>query len=93
VAELEKGSICGSAGNRRKWGKFHHIMHPETKKSVENILAVWVIAENGLLADGLATALFFVEPERLEKDFNFYYCILKNDYSIRVSPNFPGEFY
>lgn len=93
VAEIGNESICGSAGNRRAWGKFHHIMNPETKKSVENILAVWVIAESGLVADGLATALFFGKPSVFAKDFSFEYVILKNDYSLDISANFPGEFY
>ncbi len=93
VVELENGSICGSAGNRRKWGAFHHIMDPHKKKSVSTIVAVWVIAKTGLIADGLATALFFVKPEVLAKDFDFAYAILNQEYSLETSPNFPAEFY
>jgi thiamine biosynthesis lipoprotein len=91
VVELENKSICGSAGNRRKWGEFHHIMHPMTKKSVSDILSVWVIAENGLLADGVATALFFTKPDEIAKAFDFEYCIIKQDYSAALSSHFPGE--
>jgi thiamine biosynthesis lipoprotein len=93
IAYLGNGSICGSAGNRRKWGEFHHIMHPMTKKSVSDVLSVWVIAENGLLADGLATALFFTTPEEIAKAFDFEYCIIKQDYSAAISSNFPGELF
>lgn len=93
VAEIEQGSICGSSGNRRAWKQFHHIMHPVKKASVSHILSVWVIAETGLLADGLATALFFVKPEVLAKKFTFEYVLMHQDYSLDTSKNFPAEFY
>ncbi|MBP9718954.1 MAG: FAD:protein FMN transferase [Candidatus Levybacteria bacterium] len=93
IAEIKEGSICGSAGNRRKWGSFHHIMNPHTQKSTDHILATWVVAKSGLIADGLATALFFADPMRLTKEFDFAYVILKNDNSIEKSANFPGEIY
>lgn len=86
-------SICGSAGNRRKWGEFHHIMNPKTLKPVDEIAAVWVIAESGLIADALSTCLFFVKPEDLEQEFHFEYVIVDKDFRVRVSKNFNGELY
>jgi thiamine biosynthesis lipoprotein len=55
VLPLFNQSVCGSAGNRRRWGKLHHIMNPVTLKPVENVLAVWVTAQQALLADSLST--------------------------------------
>lgn len=91
VVELINMSICGSAGNRRSWGKFHHIIDPVRLVSPEEVLATWVVAENALTADGLATALFFEKGEKLTKHFDFEYLILNADYTVEKSNNFPGE--
>jgi FAD:protein FMN transferase len=92
VAEILNQSICGSAGNRRKWGKYHHIIDPKTLQSPQHLLATWVIADTALIADALATCLYFVEPEKLQK-FSFQYLMLYPDYSIKMSPDFPAEIY
>ncbi len=84
VYELENGSICGSSGNRRKWGEFHHIMNPETLRPTTEILATWVISKTAMLADALATCLFFVGPEKLT-DYKFDYLILYPNFSIETN--------
>jgi thiamine biosynthesis lipoprotein len=93
VATIQDVSICGSAGNRRNWGKYHHIMNPSTLESPSDIIAVWVMAETTMLADGLSTALFFVPPEKLESHFQFEYVILYQDFSIQKSIHFPATFF
>lgn len=93
VATILNQALCGSAGNRRTWGKFHHIINPHTQESPQTIAAIWVVAETALLADGLTTALFFTEPTILENEYRFEYLIVYSDFSIKKSPNFPGELY
>lgn len=93
VAHIRDKSICGSAGNRRAWGNFHHVMNPETGMSPQHILALWTVADTAALADGLATALFFTAPEELAKRFSFEYAILYADRSAEVSHGFPGELF
>jgi thiamine biosynthesis lipoprotein len=91
VYTLQNGSICGSAGNRRAWGNFTHIINPKTLASPENILAVWVAAETALLADALATCLFFVPAKTLADAYKFEYMTVYSDRSIEKSPNFSSE--
>lgn len=93
VAQIINQSICGSAGNRRAWEGYHHIINPETKESPKHILALWVVADTTILADALATALFFVEPEKLSVKYKFEYAIINKDQSLKVSENFPGNFF
>ena len=90
---LGNESICGSAGNRRAWGKYNHIINPLTLESPGEILATWVIAETALLGDMLATCLFFVPPETLLPHFIFTYIVLNKDFSLRHSPGMNAEFY
>jgi thiamine biosynthesis lipoprotein len=93
VAHLHNQSLCGSAGNRRAWGEFHHIMSPRTLRSPGHLAAAWVAAENALLADGLATAVFFVNPKILQQHFNFEYALVRADFSLTHSPGFPADFF
>lgn len=93
VAKILNKSICGSSGNRRAWGRHTHIINPVSAESPTNIIAVWAVAENTAIADGLTTALFFQEPEKLRKYFNFEYSIVYANRSIKYSPEFPGHFF
>ena len=93
VADLQNQSLCASAGNRRKWEGFHHIINPHTLQSPQDILATWAIAETTLIADGVTTALFLTTPETLTSHFNFQYLILYSDFSIQKSAEFPAELF
>ena len=93
VAEIGNESICGSAGNRRAWGDFHHIISPESLSSPKHILSVWAIAEDTILADLLTTSLFFISSEILQSHFSYEYFIINDDYSIQKSANFPAEIF
>lgn len=93
IVNLHNQSICGSAGNRRKWGNFNHIINPHTLQSPTNILAVWVISETALIADAMTTCLFFTPNDVLNKHFSYEYLILNSDYSIEKSDNFNAELF
>lgn len=93
VIELNNESVCSSAGNRRKWGKYHHIINPHTLTSPSDVLAVWVIAETATIADAMATCLFLVKPAGLEEKYKFNYFILYPDFSFDKSPGFKGNIF
>jgi thiamine biosynthesis lipoprotein len=93
VAHIVNKSICGSAGSRRSWGDFHHIIDPVLLLSPKHIVAVWVVADTTFLADMLTTALFFVSPETLGQHFSFEWALLEDGMNMRYSPHFPGEFF
>lgn len=93
VVNVWNQSLCGSAGNRRAWGEFHHIINPFTLSSPRSILAVWVMADSTLLADGLSTCLFFVPAETLQTKFEFEYLIVRDDYSVEKSSGFDAELF
>jgi thiamine biosynthesis lipoprotein len=52
-----------------------------------------VAADTALVADGLATALFFVPAQHLRPHFDFEYVIMKSNGTAEVSPGFPGEIF
>ncbi|MDB5254740.1 MAG: ApbE-like protein thiamine biosynthesis lipoprotein [Candidatus Nomurabacteria bacterium] len=93
IADLVNKSIAGSSGNRRTWANHHHIIDPDSTESPRHIAALWVVADTTLFADGLATALFFVEPDVLLQHFSFEYVIVYSDRSVKKSEGFVGEVY
>jgi FAD:protein FMN transferase len=92
VLEMKEGALCASSGNRRRWGKHHHTIDPESLTSPETILASWVHAESAVLADGLCTCLLLTEPERYAP-LQFEYCLLNPEYKIKRSAGFTAELF
>lgn len=93
AVEVNDESLCASATNRRQWGTYHHIFDPHNKKPVEDIVATWVVAQHGLVADALATALFFSPADTLLEEYNFSYIIMKQDGTIDYSPRFERQLF
>lgn len=91
--KIKNQSLCGSAGNRRVWADYHHVINPETLKSPKNILAVWTLAKTTLLADILTTAVYFVSPEILKNHFDFEYLLVREDGKIEKSEGFKAEIF
>ena len=93
VCHLAEGSICGSAGHRRAWAEFTHIINPQTLLSPKEISAVWVTANSALVADALATCLFFVPARTLVDAYDFNYVLVRSDNSIERSTGFVGDIF
>jgi thiamine biosynthesis lipoprotein len=94
VADVHNRSLCASASNRRAWRDMHHIINPRTLEPVDAVVATWVVADDTMTADGLATALFFVDsPAVLLKQFDFSYVRIMKDGMIDYSRNFEGELF
>ena len=96
VAELGRagdqwGALCASAVNRRAWGPgLHHVLDATTGISVSRVTATWVVAETAMVADGVATALFLTDPERIPPALGFEFARIVGG-RIERSPGFPGE--
>lgn len=88
IISVKNKAMCASATNRRAWGTWHHIIDPLTSRPVEGVVATWVIADTAMVADGLATALFFVSPEKLNTAYTYEYARIFADGSIEYSDYF-----
>lgn len=101
VVPLCDDALAASAGNRRTWtapggSRRHHILDPRTGAPTSAVLATWVIAGSALVADGLATALFFTDPTAtrdLAADFGADWVRVAADGSATWSPTFEGELF
>lgn len=91
---LKNKALCASATNRRKWGDgLHHVVDPDTGAPTESIVATWVIADSTMIADGLATALFFVEPNLLKESYTYEYMRVYANGSADFSEGFAETLY
>ena len=59
----------------------------------KDIIATWVIADEAMIADGLATALFFVDAKKLNKQYDFEYVRMYANGSVEYSKYFAEKLY
>lgn len=93
IATVRDGSVCGSAGNRRAWGGFHHTIDPRTLQSPTDVIATWAFAPTAAVADALSTCLYLVAPETLTGVAPFEYVVLHSDMRAVRSPGAPVELF
>ncbi len=76
------GLTMATTGGYERWFeadgvRYHHVLDPFTgRPSTQDLLAVTVISENGLLADCLSTAIFLQGSAGLEKAFERTDCMV-----------------
>lgn len=92
VAEIKNQSLCASSSNRRQWGRWHHIINGHTSQPASEVVATWVVADSTMVADGLATALFFVPFKNLAQ-WQFQAVRLLANGQIESTNNFNGELF
>lgn len=94
IANVTNQALCASATHRRSWGdQLHHILDPTTGEPTRGVLASWVVSQSRAVADGLATALFLTEPQRLAEHFEYSYVRVLDGWRVEYSNNFPGEIF
>lgn len=94
VVELGPGeALCGSATNRRTWGDgLHHVLDGRTGRPTTDVVATWVISSGScMIADGLATAHFFAEPDVLTDRWEHRFVRVRADGRVHWSPDLRGE--
>jgi len=91
---LAGGALCASASNRRAWGDgLHHVLDGTTGLPVSRAVATWTMAESTMVADALATALFFVPGSELERSFDISWLTVFSDGSAAYSAGFEGTLF
>lgn len=94
VVNLGEGAICASSVNRRAWGDgLHHVIDATTGLPTAAVIATWAIAPTALVADGVATALFFADADRLAEEFSIRYVRMFSTGRVEFSPDIDGELF
>jgi FAD:protein FMN transferase len=91
---LGSGALCASASNRRAWGDgLHHVLDGTTGAPVRTVVATWAGAATAMEADALATALFLVPAEDLERHFRFSWLKVFSNGSAEYTAEFEGALF
>ncbi|WP_426225391.1 FAD:protein FMN transferase [Pseudarthrobacter sp. DSP2-3-2b1] len=94
TVSLAGGALCASASNRRAWGDgLHHVLDGTTGRPVSTAVATWTMASSTMVADALATALFFTPGAELERSFDFSWLTVFSDGSAAYSSGFEGTLF
>lgn len=100
VIPVSSAAVAASAANRRVWGDpdraLHHIVDPRTGSPVGDVIATWVVAESAMVADGVATALFFASSAALPAitgEFGVDWARVTDAGAAHWSTDFPGELF
>jgi FAD:protein FMN transferase len=94
VVQLAGRALCASAANRRAWGDgLHHVLDGTTGQPVRTAVASWAMADTAVVADALATALFFVPGSELQETFHFSWLTVFSDGSAAYSEEFEGTLF
>ncbi len=94
VANLRGRALCASAITRRCWGDgLHHVIDARTGEPTRDVIATWVVADDAMVADGLATALFFTGHAALAGIAAFEFVRMFADGRAERSAGFDGTLF
>lgn len=94
IARLANGALCASASNRRAWGNgLHHVVDATTGLPTSSVIATWVMAPTALVADGLATGLFFADAASFSALGRFDWVRMFSTGRVEHSADFDGELF
>lgn len=91
--EIKNMALCGSGTNKRAWRDYHHVIDPHTSLPTKGIQAVWVLADTCVMSDAIASALFFVNPEKLLEKYKFEYLLMNELGKVKRSAGFNAELF
>lgn len=94
IIPLGAGALCASAANRRAWGDgLHHVLDGTTGAPVRTVVASWALAPSAVVADALATALFFADGALLRREFDFSWLTVYSDGHAEYSTDLEGALF
>lgn len=96
VVELANAGLAVSDTFRRRFGKWHHLIDPNARVSVESVIGAAAVAPNAWSADCMTSGLFFAQPERYEalaSALQSSYLVFYADGRAIASENWRGELF
>jgi len=87
-------SLCASAVNRRAWGDgLHHVLDARTGQPVRTVAATWAKGATTMIADAVATALFFDGGPELARAWDVSWVRMTTDGRVEWSPGCDAELF
>lgn len=96
VVELRNQGVAVSDSFKRRWKNWHHIIDPQSKKPIEQVVGCTALAQTAFAADCMTSALFLSSFEKypeLSEQLQAEYVVFKQDGGVGVSPGWGGELF
>lgn len=98
VWEVADAALCASATTRRTWpgiggARLHHVLDARTGEPVRTIAATWATAQEAMIADAAATALFFEGGDRFAADHGAQWVRMTTDGRVEWSRGCTAELF
>lgn len=89
-------ALASSSPAKRRWGSRHHLVDPKNEAPADNMLAVYTQAQEAMMADAYATALFalgFEAAQHRLSEFPVEAMIVSPQGAMARSAGFQGELF
>lgn len=99
VWEITGRALCASAVNRRAWVSdatgvtLHHVLDARTGHPVRSVTATWAVAPTAMVADAVATALFFDGGAGVAHRWQVEWVRMLSDGRVEWSPECSAELF
>jgi len=96
VVNLKNQGIAVSDSFRRRWGVWHHVVHPQFKSPIEHIIGAAAVAPNAWHADCMTSALFLSSSKKypsIAREYKAGYLVFNNEGTCIVSSDWQGELF
>lgn len=94
IVNLSNQGIAVSDIFRRRFGKWHHLIDAQEKKTIENVIGSVAVARDAFTADCMTSGLFFAPVHNyplLANAFESSYIVFQKDGTAQVSSDWAGE--
>lgn len=96
IVDLKERGIAVSDSFRRRWGKWHHIVHPHQKRAIERIIGAVAVVPSAWQADCMTSALYLARQDTYAaaaREYGAEYLVFNDDDTCLVSPGWKGELF
>lgn len=96
VVELKYQAVAVSDSFKRRWGAWHHIIDPQTKKPIEDVIGCAAVARSAFDADSMTSGLFLAPVDHyqdLATKLQTEYVVFEQNGRARVSAHWSGELF
>ena len=96
LVKLKNFALACTGSTLRTFGNYHHLIDPNSRESIKDVLGIYTHAKTATMADGAATALFvdsIKDTDKLANQLAVEYLVIDSDLKYRKSLTFSGEIF
>ncbi len=96
IVEIKNQGLAVSDSFRRRWGEWHHIVHPFLRVPIETVVGAVAVARSAWTADCATSSLFLSTEDRypeVARSLTSRFLVFRGDGTAHVSSDWEGELF